>query len=684
MKNRGFGRHWVTLALSTVALAPLLSVSFEASAGFQGGETAWAAKKRVLKKMKTDPSVLINVTSREMPGSPDVLNLGKRATKPLERCVSDNADPSIRVRCIQLLREIGDRSALPTLRSALEDWEESVRHEVAWTLETMPDSDSFAPLIKLYKREDETEWVRNNVIDALGAMGSHDAVRFLRRELRAMAKGPDRRSRLFRAVWRSRHLMARATLVGDVVYALRSDNQALVLAATEASSEIREVALVRPLVPLMDHKNVEIRNKAVYALGRIGDKSAARALLGHLPKVREARMLNNIGFALERLDPKAFYKAIDGLAAHKQAIIRLNAAFVVGDVRRPEGLPILERSLGDASDFVRTSAIVAIGKLGTDKGISKLEKFADDPNPSIRQEAIYAINQLSKGKHDALIYDKLFSSTLANSRSGSPIKKRAAIELGRLDDERVRDYLFLCYETRRCRYSDVKGFFERNKHPHTPGRLLLSWARGRFELTNLVGSQKPAGALAIATSSYDQALATERDRFVHRSADLLGHVGNDATATRVADELKSDDLFRRLHVGTAATRLGHATAPAALLADLDNAPVTYLPLMVRVLESITEPKARAVLAAELDRRAKGHEDLAMAAAAVLLAWDPEKGFFRFLDALASKSTRERELAAQYLRRQRSKKLTWVMRRALAREGRPFTRDRLRTLLDSRS
>ncbi len=91
------------------------------------------------------------------------------------------------------------------------------------------------------------------------------------------------------------------------------------------------------------------------------------------------------------------------------------------------------------------------------------------------------------------------------------------------------------------------------------------------------------------------------------------------------------------------------------------------------------------LSQALEARAKGAEsDLALAAAATLLAWDPENGFFRFLDALASASPERQELARAYLLRARSKKVTWVMRRALARESRAFVRDELRVLLDDRS
>ncbi|RLB59317.1 MAG: hypothetical protein DRI90_15565, partial [Deltaproteobacteria bacterium] len=65
------------------------------------------------------------------------------------------------------------------------------------------------------------------------------------------------------------------------------------------------------------------------------------------------------------------------------------------------------------------------------------------------------------------------------------------------------------------------------------------------------------------------------------------------------------------------------------------------------------------------------------------SWDPDKAVFRFLDALASPSSHERDLAESYLSRNKDQKVTWLLRRALAREGRIHTRDRLRALLDER-
>ncbi len=119
--------------------------------------------------------------------------------------------------------------------------------------------------------------------------------------------------------------------------------------------------------------------------------------------------------------------------------------------------------------------------------------------------------------------------------------------------------------------------------------------------------------------------------------------------------------------------------------ELDNAPAAWLPRIVRLLARVREPAVRQTFRSPLETRAKSkNADVAMAAAAVLLAWDPDPGFFRFLDALASKSPERQELARRYLLRAREKKVTWVMRRALARETRPYVKDELRVLLDDRS
>lgn len=684
-------RPWLGPALIALGLLPAMGVAMKAAAdegdadeqeaaSDESNESPWQARKRVLAAMTSDASVLINVTDREMPASPDILNLGKRGTKALERGLSDNVDAGIRRTCAIVLGSLGDRAALKTLQAALDDWEPSVRQEVITALAKIPDPSSFEPLLKLYKRKDEEDYNRVNILRSLGALSHPKAVTVLRDELRRRPEvGTDMRPAALLALWMSRHLVARETLIGDVAAALRSGSDTLVLPATEASAELRSPRLVQPLIPLMEHPNAAVRNKAVYALGLIGDKTAAKALLARLPSVRDARMLNNIAFALERLDRGAFYASIRQVIEHKQAIIRLNAAFVLGDVKRPEGLDLLTKALEDPSDYVKTSAVVALGKIGTEAAIKPLERFVDAPNLSIRQEAIYAIHTLSGGKRADLIYAKLFQTRSA------PVRHRAAIELGKTGDTRVRDYLLGCVEQASCDLDEVEGYLRTDKDPAVGGRLLLAWARGRDELTDLLADLRPNGTLPLATSSVDAALARSDRSMAMNAIDLVGDLGDPAPRGRLTGKLNDADTWLRLHTAVALARLGDTSADAAVLRELDNLPAEWLPPFAKVVSRIDEPEVRARLTPELIKREKSADpNVALAAASARLAWDPEAAFFRFLDALAAPSGQERFLAERYLRRNKEPKVTWLLRRALARETRDDTRDRLRNLLVDRS
>jgi HEAT repeat protein len=683
-------KRWLSPLVVALGLLPTMGAVWNAYAGEpdQDAPSPMEVRKKILARIPDDPSVLINVTDREIPSSPDILNLGKRSTKALEKCLSDNVDAGIRQMCAILLGNLGDRRALPTLQAALEDWEAPVRRSVVYALYRMPDRASYEPLMKLLGRKDEDPDIRSSILRTLGALSDPRAVQVLRKELRHKpsaassdaedAGAPDLRPSAFHALWRSRHLMAQGTLIGDVSYALGSDNVELQLAAIEAASELRAPQLVGALIPLMDRPQSRVRNRAVYALGLIGDKAATKALLGLVPRVRESRILNNIAFALERLDRDAFFVAIRQLIEHKQAMIRLNAAFVVGDVRQPEGLPLLRKALEDPNDLVKTSALVAMGKLGLAEAIPLLEKYVDSPNLAMRQEAIYAIYRASGGKRAELIYDKLFSS------SHPLVKRRAAIELGKAGDTRARDYLLSCLESSLCPLEDLNSYLHKDKDTSVPGRLLLAWAKGRSDLTDIVSDLRPAGAVSLAVSDVDASMSQGRVSRAKNSIDLVGDLGDPSVKGKLQPGLAATDTWLRVHAEVALARLGETAAEAALIAEFDNLAGVWMPGFSSALSKIEEAPVRGRLAPELIKREAGADvDVAMSAASVRLAWDPENAFFRFLAALASPHARERDLAESYIKRDRSSKVTALLRRALSRESRPATRDRLRKLLDAR-
>ncbi len=685
-------RPLLALALTLGCLIPSLCVLRTALAAEdddeedspQAGEALSSdelSKKRqaVLHAMPTEETILINVARRDMPASPDILNLGRKGTAALARCVSDNVDDGVRAMCARILGRLGDRRGLVALAGALEAWAPDVRLAAIEALKRMPDPASVVPLTKILNREDEEENNRGAALEALGAMSDPRAVVILREALRNPPESlASLRNSAFKGLWKSRHLAPRAKLLSDVAYALASGDAALILAATFAASEMRAPELEPALIKLMKHADTRIRNRAVYALGKIGDKAAANALLAQVPHVRESRMLNNIAFALERLDPAAFYVTARDLVMHKQAQIRMNTAFVIGDVHRPEGLPLLRGALDDKNDTVKLSAVTAIGKLDAKDAAAVLEKYVDDPNFTLKRAAIYAIYALSGNTRTDLVYDKLYMATKP------PVSTEAAIALGRGGDPRVVGELLTCLELKRCAVADVDGFLRSSKSSQVPGRTLLAWTRGRTDLTDLVAALRPEGAKALARSEIQASLAHRNILRSESAIDLSGDLSDAESAEVLRPLLTHENARMRIHASIALSRVGVIEGDGVLFQAMDNLPQEQLPSLVRLLSRVAEPAARARLTPELLKREGGSDvPVALAAAGVRLAWDPEQAIFRMLGALGAPTRAERDLAEKYMVRNPKPIVTELVRRALAREQRPAVSDQLRRILDLR-
>src|SRR5687768_13296081 len=162
-----------SFGLLLCAFAPSVGVLGQAlagDAGHEGGMPDPARRTRaLLAAIPKDPSVLVNVSRADLPASPDILNLGRRSTDALARCVSDNVDDGVRAVCASVLGSIGDRRALPALQEALEAWDPWVRGAAITALRQIPDKGSFPALVQVLGREDE---VTENRILALLALGS--------------------------------------------------------------------------------------------------------------------------------------------------------------------------------------------------------------------------------------------------------------------------------------------------------------------------------------------------------------------------------------------------------------------------------------------------------------------------------------------------------------------------------
>ena len=339
---------------------------------------------------------------------------------------------------------------------------------------------------------------------------------------------------------------------------LRMTDAELAREAIALAADMRSPRLMRPLLALINTSDQRTRNRAVQALGLIGDRTRCRRSSSCFPRpampgCSTTSHLRCSG-STSRRSPARFRR----MASHKQAVLRMNAAFVLGDVRQTQGLPLLERMLADPSERVQLEAVLAIAKLAPNaEAVRLLEKATTSRNTGVRAVAIDAVGvhgnersipgleqllalspplaaddqervigaiyRLSKGKRADLVHDRLFMST------DPGVRRRAAILLGRANDPRVHDYLLSCFEAQQCPLPDVEGFLRADRDPRVPGRVLWIWMRGRDELLGLIGALRPPGASALVRSGLDVAIARRDWASAQGLASLLGDLQDPAS-----------------------------------------------------------------------------------------------------------------------------------------------------------
>jgi len=338
---------------------------------------------------------------------------------------------------------------------------------------------------------------------------------------------------------------------------------------------------------------------------------------------------------------------------------------------------LLEKATTSKSAGVRETAIQAVAHHGNERSIPLLEKLLGQPGQP-DEMILHAIYRLSAGKRSDLIYERLFRG------DDDDVRKRAAIVLGKAGDRRVRDYLIACFETDRCGLDDVEAFLRTEKDPVLAGQVLWMWLRGRDDLTDLVGAMRPAGAATLAGNGLDVAVIRGEWPHAGRIATLLGDLHAEAERPHLQAAANAADGWFRIRALVTRCRLGDGDAAMALLRELDNFPIEWLPELVDALHGLREPEARTRLAGDLERRQGGREPTtALAAAATRLPWTPDAALPRLLAGMTAADVVERETAERYLRHDHTPRVEVLLAERQAKERNPELRARLLRLIDVR-
>ncbi len=605
-------------------------------------------QEEVLAAIPTQPGVLINIHRGIFPATGAITLLGQRATLALRRGLLGNTSAAIRWRSAQVLTQLRDSSALPELHQALKDWNPSVRHQVLLALAYLGNAHSVPLILQRLGDPQESETNRRAAIFALGKIGHPMAASAIEAQYLKATERPDIRLAAVTAFWDLRQRVPASRLRKLLHRALADDSSRVVRRAAIGCGILKDRTALPALERLLGGRVKMLRNVAAYVIGQIGDSRGIGILVRALPRVRSGRLLNNISFALQRLRSPSLWKHLKGLLTHRQAFVRLNGAFTVGEMQLSQARPVLERLLRDPNRSVRTQAIVALAKLGDKGAIPALEGMTRGANVAYRRLALRALLYISGAKRHRDMFFKLATK--------GAMARDAALALAARQDRRAAPMLFsiirrradaLAWRAARSLPSALLG-------PLVSARLRQCMASNDLrlipEMIEYLGARRlrrvERQLLGLLFRNWSR-LKTRRVR--HRQVMLaimgaLGKMGDPRLRTWLSYFARHRDYRVRMGALLALARLGDRGSLGVLVGALQQAADNRRPYLARLLGSLPAKTLRPALAPLL-RRKDPYLALAVGAA---LHYGGEARNRQLLQGLRSNQAKVRQRARFYL------------------------------------
>ncbi len=192
--------------------------------------------------------------------------------------------------------------------------------------------------------------------------------------------------------------------------------------------------VIDALTAAMKDTDLEVREHAVMALGRLRDKRATPALTAALAD-SSADVRENAAQALGQARDAAAVAPLVAALKDTDADVREQAAFALSQLRDPAAAPALAGLLADKEAQVRERAAFALGQIRDPAAVDGLILALKDPSPDVQEQAAFALSQI----RDKRAVDPLIALL---SGGGSPdAREHAAFALGQIRDPRATDAL---------------------------------------------------------------------------------------------------------------------------------------------------------------------------------------------------------------------------------------------------
>lgn len=484
------------------------------------------------------------------------------ACEPLT-ALAEQRDFFLAFPAIQALSRLGTSAVAPRLVPLLSD--ELLRAPVIEALGELGDEDVSIPLVRLLNRSDAPTEVITDALSGLydrydSRYGAGDHIADLvRRSITATGTqaildavqrvGPDRLPGLAKvlgwlegeAVQRAlTRLLGHGTVRSQVVEALVRNGPGVVALLTEQ----------------LHAEDLETRQAAAVALGRIGDRRATAALVEALS---DRELAVAAAGALARIGDAEAFEALVSLLGERDSAIRQSAVAALNSIGHPDMPRRILALLEDREPTVRESALKVAGYFGYAECLDHVLACCRDATETVRRTAVEQLAFFENSRASNLLVE-LLEDDVASVRAA------AASALVRVEHPSRVDALLRALNDSDpwVRYVALKSLGS----IAAPGTLAAVVARlhqdaaphVRLAAIEVIGRLKPPDALDIL-----EPLTRSLNQDIARAAiGALGHV-DEAEALAVLEQLsRARESWQRLVAVDAMTLRGETRVPEIL------------------------------------------------------------------------------------------------------------------------
>lgn len=330
-----------------------------------------------------------------------LIKAGKHAVPFLIKILKD-PDRDIRKFAADILKEIGDRTAVSSLIDALRDPDNNVSSAAAEALGKIGGEDVVNSLVPILSEDDL--WLRFSALEAMGRIGKglpvEPIIRLLpeklltKAALDALGKTCDPRviPYMIEHIADKRKGVREAAVTGffNIYKSLTVDER------PKIHEEIRVKADPGLLAGLLDSPSKELHKGIVLLFGIIGRDIE----LLNLASDKDLQIAVTDAFVnMGKKGLKTLEKAFSGSDDRMRAYI-CEALGVMGD---KDGLNTLIKALSDSYGHTRQAAAVSLGKLNSADAIPVLIPLLADEYEDVEEAAVKALIRLGKDFHEQAI-----------------------------------------------------------------------------------------------------------------------------------------------------------------------------------------------------------------------------------------------------------------------------------------